>query len=80
MNEYFSRLEELIAIWVKEIELHTKTGSTDKNKYSEYIAAKLLDAAFSLNMEILPENSPAVDLGDKSAAGKKILKMYGALL
>jgi hypothetical protein len=65
MNEYFSRLESLIAIWLNEIETHNKSGSTDKNQYSEYISAKLLNAAFSYNLEVLGKNHPAVDLGDK---------------
>jgi len=66
MNNYFSRLEELLTAWVMEIELHAKTGSTDKNKYSEYIAAKVLNTAFSYNLCILEKNYPAVDLGDKT--------------
>jgi len=68
MNDYFSRLEKLITdYWVTEIELHTKSGSTDKCKYSEYISANLLNAAFSLNLKCLGKNHPAVDLGDKNA-------------
>jgi hypothetical protein len=67
MNNYFSRLEALIANWTAEIELHTRSGSTDKCKYSEYISAKLLDAAFSLNLKVLGKNHHAVDLGDKNA-------------
>ncbi|MCX6583265.1 MAG: SMEK domain-containing protein [Candidatus Aminicenantes bacterium] len=64
MNDDFSRLETLIARWVVETGLHAKSGSTDKNKYSEYIAAQLLNAAFSYRLEVLPQNHPAVDLGD----------------
>jgi WD40 repeat protein len=67
MNDYFSRLEALIANWAAEIELHTRSGSTDKCKYSEYISANLLNAAFSLNLKGLGKNHPAVDLGDKNA-------------
>ncbi len=62
----FARLEELISRWVNEIAIHTKSGSTDKNKYSEFIAAELLNAAFSVRLKPLKKNHPAVDLGDKS--------------
>ncbi|MDQ1354369.1 MAG: hypothetical protein QG657_4678, partial [Acidobacteriota bacterium] len=64
MNDDFSRLETLISRWAVEMGLHAKSGSTDKNKYSEYIAAQLLNAAFSFQLKILPKNHPAVDLGD----------------
>jgi hypothetical protein len=39
MSDDFSRLETLISRWAVETGLHAKSGSTDKNKYSEYIAA-----------------------------------------
>jgi len=64
MNEDFSRLEALVSQWAVETGIHTRSGSTDKNKYSESIAAKLLNAAFSFQLNELPKNHPAVDLGD----------------
>jgi len=64
MNDDFSRLETLVSRWVVETGLHAKSGSTDKNKYSEYFAAELLNAAFSYKLKVLPKNHPAVDLGD----------------
>jgi WD40 repeat protein len=65
MNEDFSRLEALVSQWAGETSLHTKSGSTDKNKYSEYIAAELLNAAFPYRLKVLGKNHPAVDLGDQ---------------
>ncbi|UCH95024.1 MAG: SMEK domain-containing protein, partial [Candidatus Aminicenantes bacterium] len=65
MNDDFSRLEALVSQWVCEASIHTKSGSTDKNKYSEYIAAELLNAAFSYHLKVLGKNHPAVDLGDQ---------------
>lgn len=65
MNEDFSRLEALVSQWACEIDIHTKSGSTDKNKYSEYIAAELLNAAFTYRLKVLGKNHPAVDLGDR---------------
>ncbi|MGE5343174.1 MAG: SMEK domain-containing protein [Candidatus Omnitrophota bacterium] len=67
MHDYFSRFESLIGIWVNEVDLHTQSGSTDKNKYSEYIAAELLNAVFPYRLEVLRMNHPAVDLGDADA-------------
>lgn len=64
MNDDFSRLEALVSQWAREIGIHTKSGSTDKNKYSEYIAADLLNAAFTYQLKVLGKNHPAVDLGD----------------
>jgi hypothetical protein len=66
MNEDFSRLEELVSQWAVETGIHTKSGSTDKNKYSEYIAAELLNAAFPYRLKVLGKNHPAVDLGDQA--------------
>ena len=66
MNDDFSRLETLISRWTVEMDIHTKSGSTDKNKYSENIAAQLLNAAFSYCLKVLPKNHPAVDLGDSA--------------
>jgi WD40 repeat protein len=65
MNADFSRLEALISQWACETGLHTKSGSTDKNKYSEYIAAVLLNAAFTYRLKVLGKNHRAVDLGDQ---------------
>jgi hypothetical protein len=66
MNEDFSRLEALVSQWACETGIHTKSGSTDKNKYSEYIAAELLNAAFPYRLKVLERNHPAVDLGDQA--------------
>ncbi len=55
MNDDFSRLETLVSRWALEICLHAKPGSTDKNKYSEYITAELLNAAFSFQLKVLPK-------------------------
>jgi hypothetical protein len=66
MNDDFSRLETLVSRWVVETGLHAKSGSTDKNKYSEYFAAELLNAAFSYKLKVLPKNHPGIDLGDST--------------
>jgi WD40 repeat protein len=66
MNDDFSRLEALVSQWAVETGIHTKSGSTDKNKYSEYIAAELLNAAFPFRLKVLGKNHPAVDLGDQA--------------
>ncbi len=65
MNDDFSRLEALVSQWACETDIHSKSGSTDKNKYSEYIAAELLNAAFSYRLKVLGKNYSAVDLGDQ---------------
>jgi WD40 repeat protein len=65
MNDDFSRLEALVSQWAYETGIHTKSGSTDKNKYSEYIAAELLNAAFTYRLKVLGKNHSAVDLGDQ---------------
>ena len=65
MNNDFSRLEALVSQWACETGIHTKSGSTDKNKYSEYIAAELLNAAFTYRLKVLGKNHRAADLGDQ---------------
>ena len=64
MQKDFDRLRELVAQWIREIELSSKQSLTDKHKYSEFIAVELLNAAFHLDLKPLKKNSPAIDLGD----------------
>lgn len=62
-----SKMNDMIAWWLKLIEVNNFSGNYDINKLSEFIALKLLNGIYNYNLKCLDDdlpNYPSIDLGD----------------